>query len=246
MLVVTFTRAASQELRERVRAPARRGRAGARPTRRRREPDNQLHAWLLDGDDAELARRLPAADRGAGRPSTPPPSRPSTSSASSCCAASASPVTPTPGATLVEDLEQLTSEVVDDLYLARFGRPRRQPPWTRAEALAIARAVVGDPRARVEPVAVLDRGARLARGRAGPLRDRRPRRGRAPQAAARACSATTTCSASSPTPSTDADAPARARMRQRWKVVLIDEFQDTDPVQWQVFERAFAGSPRWC
>ena len=31
-------------------------------------------------------------------------------------------------------------------------------------------------------------------------------------------------------------------MRQRWKVVLIDEFQDTDPVQWQVFERAFTGA----
>ena len=30
-------------------------------------------------------------------------------------------------------------------------------------------------------------------------------------------------------------------MRQRWKVALIDEFQDTDPVQWQVFERAFHG-----
>ena len=39
----------------------------------------------------------------------------------------------------------------------------------------------------------------------------------------------------------DDDAPARARMRQRWKVALIDEFQDTDPVQWQVFERAFHG-----
>ena len=37
------------------------------------------------------------------------------------------------------------------------------------------------------------------------------------------------------------DAPARARMRQRWKIVLVDEFQDTDPVQWQVLDRAFSG-----
>jgi exodeoxyribonuclease V beta subunit len=37
------------------------------------------------------------------------------------------------------------------------------------------------------------------------------------------------------------DAPARHRMRQRWKVVLVDEFQDTDPVQWQVLDRAFTG-----
>ena len=39
----------------------------------------------------------------------------------------------------------------------------------------------------------------------------------------------------------DDDAPARARMRQRWQIVLVDEFQDTDPVQWQVLDRAFTG-----
>ena len=37
------------------------------------------------------------------------------------------------------------------------------------------------------------------------------------------------------------DAPARQRMRQRWEVVLVDEFQDTDPVQWDVLDRAFSG-----
>ena len=30
-------------------------------------------------------------------------------------------------------------------------------------------------------------------------------------------------------------------MRQRWSIVLVDEFQDTDPVQWQVLDRAFSG-----
>ncbi|WP_278258352.1 UvrD-helicase domain-containing protein [Nocardioides convexus] len=30
-------------------------------------------------------------------------------------------------------------------------------------------------------------------------------------------------------------------MRERWRIVLVDEFQDTDPVQWQVFDRAFTG-----
>ena len=29
-------------------------------------------------------------------------------------------------------------------------------------------------------------------------------------------------------------------MRQRWKIVLVDEFQDTDPVQWKVLDRAFS------
>ncbi len=30
-------------------------------------------------------------------------------------------------------------------------------------------------------------------------------------------------------------------MRARWRIVLVDEFQDTDPVQWQVLDRAFSG-----
>ena len=29
------------------------------------------------------------------------------------------------------------------------------------------------------------------------------------------------------------------RLRERWKVVLVDEFQDTDPVQWSIMRRAF-------
>jgi exodeoxyribonuclease V beta subunit len=35
--------------------------------------------------------------------------------------------------------------------------------------------------------------------------------------------------------------PAQVRMHRRWPVVMVDEFQDTDPVQWQVIDRAFSG-----
>lgn len=34
---------------------------------------------------------------------------------------------------------------------------------------------------------------------------------------------------------------ARARLAQRFPVVLVDEFQDTDPVQWSILRRAFHG-----
>ena len=28
-------------------------------------------------------------------------------------------------------------------------------------------------------------------------------------------------------------------MHRRWPIVMVDEFQDTDPVQWKVIDRAF-------
>ena len=37
------------------------------------------------------------------------------------------------------------------------------------------------------------------------------------------------------------DSPARLRMHRRWPIVMVDEFQDTDRVQWQVIDRAFSG-----
>jgi exodeoxyribonuclease V beta subunit len=30
-------------------------------------------------------------------------------------------------------------------------------------------------------------------------------------------------------------------MRRQWRIVMVDEFQDTDPIQWQVIDRAFRG-----
>ena len=41
----------------------------------------------------------------------------------------------------------------------------------------------------------------------------------------------------------DAEAPWLAPLRQRYRTVLVDEFQDTDPVQWRLLRRGFADSP---
>jgi len=139
-------------------------------------------------------------------------------------------------ASLVEDLDDVVVQVVDDLYLRAFAQD--DPVFTRDEALAIARAVVGDPQARLEP-RDLDRtttaGRRVAFAHAVRAElDRRKRRlgvlsyddllSQLSHALAHA------------------DAPARVRMRERWRIVLVDEFQDTDPVQWEVFDRAFSGN----
>ncbi|WP_310528283.1 UvrD-helicase domain-containing protein [Nocardioides sp.] len=238
MLVVTFTRAASQELRERVRAQLDEA-VQVLTDASTREPDNRLHDWLLAGGEPERARRLQRL----------------TAALVSFDAATIATIhqfcqlvlrslgvagDTDAGATLVEDLEQLTSEVVDDLYLARFGE-EETPPWTRAQALELARNVVGDPRAVIEPIAVLTEApespaamrVRFATDVLAELERRKRRLGvlSYDDLLSQLADALT-----------ELDAPARARMRRRWKFVLIDEFQDTDPVQWQVFQRAFAES----
>ena len=237
MLVVTFTRAASQELRERVRRQLDEAvQLLADPGLR--DPADRLHAWLLDADALVLAERL---DR-------------LTQALVSFDAATIATIhqfcqlvlrslgvagDTDASATLVEDLEQLTTETVDDLYLARFGS-EPHPPWTRAAALELARTVVGDPRARVEPAEALDAADSAAKMRVSfacevlEEVERRKRRlgilsyddllSQLADALERA------------------DAPARRRMQHRWKFVLIDEFQDTDPVQWEVFQRAFSAT----
>ncbi|GAA1517912.1 UvrD-helicase domain-containing protein [Nocardioides humi] len=142
-------------------------------------------------------------------------------------------------ARLVEDLDDLLVEVVDDLYLRAFAQlpDGTAPAFTHTEALAIARAVVGDPQAVLEPAGLPREdpaGRRVAFATAVRRElDRRKRRlgvlsyddllSQLAEALAHP------------------DSPARARMRARWRIVLVDEFQDTDPVQWQVFDRAFTG-----
>ncbi|WP_248579852.1 UvrD-helicase domain-containing protein [Nocardioides sp. InS609-2] len=234
LLVVTFTRAASQELRERVREQLDEAqRALADPDAPRRE------SKLLDHLLADPSKRAAMHER-------------LTIALTSFDAATIATIhqfcqlvlrslgvagDTDSAATLVEDLEQLTSEVVDDLYLARFAAEQK-PMWSRREALEIARAVVDDPRARVEPLAVLTEAPdSVAAARvlfAQDVLEEVERRKRRLGVLSYDDLLSQLADALA-----DVDAPARARMRHRWKVALIDEFQDTDPVQWQVFHRAF-------
>jgi exodeoxyribonuclease V beta subunit len=236
LLVVTFTRAASQELRERVRAQlVEAQRALADPPAEGQR--SALVDHLLRADDAERARRH----------------RRLTEALTAFDAATIATIhqfcqlvlrslgvagDTDRQAHLVEDLEQLTEEVVDDLYLAAFADDPH-PAWTREEAGVVARAVVGDPRAAVEPRAALaDAPDSVAAARVRfacrvleELEDRKRRLG--------VLSYDDLLGQLADALGED-DAPARHRMRRRWTVALIDEFQDTDPVQWQVFERAFS------
>ena len=149
LLVITFGRAASQELRERVREQlVQAERALADPASADR--DHPVLATLLDADPAEVTlrhRRL----------------RDALASFDSATIATTHQFCQTvlrslgvagdtdTGATLVESLDDLVEEVVDDVYLRRFGDLKSQPPFGRAAALALAATAVGDAHASLAP-----------------------------------------------------------------------------------------------
>ncbi|NUS50805.1 MAG: UvrD-helicase domain-containing protein, partial [Nocardioidaceae bacterium] len=234
MLVVTFGRAASQELRERVRAQlveAERALAGDLDG----VEQTDLVRHLLDCDDAERLRRHRRVVEGLA--SFDAATIATTHQFCSMVLGSLGVAGDTDAhARLVEDLDDLLVEVVDDLYLRAFAYADAEPDFSRDQALAIARTAVGDPQARLEPSGEqpgpVARRVSFARAVRAEM-DRRKRR-------LGILSYDDLLSQLADALEAD-DAPARARMRQRWTVVLVDEFQDTDPVQWQVLDRAFTG-----
>jgi exodeoxyribonuclease V beta subunit len=138
--------------------------------------------------------------------------------------------------TFVEDPSDLVEEVVDDLYVRRFLNTE-QPPFDRAHALKIARIAIANPAAPVEPSAA-DPGSVPALRRSLAVRvreelDLRKRRG----ALMTYDDLLTRLHA---VLEGDGGEEIARRLRARYRVVLVDEFQDTDPVQWDILRRAFA------
>ncbi len=136
----------------------------------------------------------------------------------------------------VEDLQDLLEEVVDDLYVRRFHHTLETPAFSRAQAMRIALMAVNNPKARIEPEAAPGESVAAMRVRlAHAVRAELERRKRANGVMTYDDLLTRLDDALAP-PGGEAVA---ARMRQRFEVVLVDEFQDTDPVQWEIMRRAF-------
>jgi exodeoxyribonuclease V beta subunit len=232
MLLITFGRAATQELRDRVRRqivdavmafddPAAVG-------------DNQVIARLLDCSDDERAfRRQRLRDALASFDAA------TIATTHQFCQMVLKSLgvagDSDSGVTLVESLDELVAEIVDDLYLRHFGLERDDPLLNHTDALRLAREVVKHPATELRPNnPPPDSRAAVCVGFAkdvlAELEIRKRRRGILgyDDLLTRLADALEAD-----------DSPAQLRMHRRWPIVMVDEFQDTDPVQWKVIDRAF-------
>ncbi|WP_246104003.1 UvrD-helicase domain-containing protein, partial [Pseudonocardia saturnea] len=147
-----------------------------------------------------------------------------------------------PEAEFVEHVDDVVTEVVDDFYVRKYANPDAgRPAFTRAEALALARRAVADPQAELEPrdadprsVAAVRHGFATAVRREVDARKRRLRIYSYDDMLTRLAQALR---------DPLRGPAARERLRSRFSVVLVDEFQDTDPLQWEILSLAFHSAP---
>jgi exodeoxyribonuclease V beta subunit len=241
LMLVTFGRAATAELRERVRErlTAVTGALGDVDTGRSSEDDLVRH--LATGDDADVIQRharlaTALADFDAATIAT------THGFCHQMLAGLGIAADLDHDVTFAESTGDLVVDVATDLYVGDFGRDDSPQPGNQfdfATAAGVARRAVEDPAARLEPEQAA--GATDADDRlrfAERAREEVARRKRVMRVMDYDDLLTYLRDALTH-PQSGED--ARSRIRARYKIVLVDEFQDTDPVQWDILERTFHG-----
>ncbi len=239
LLLVTFSRAATKELRERTRERFASAAAGLVDPVAARVSDDPLVAHLADTDDAEIARRRrrlmqALSDFDAGTIVT----------THSFCQRMLDGLgiagERDPDAVLVEEAEDLVSEVIADLFLHRFARADSRT-LRPSDARAAARAAIFDPQSVLAPEDAEGTRAGDAVAFATAVRQETQRRKRL--AGIRDFDDLPALLHGVLTDPEHGEAACR-RVRDRYRVVLVDEFQDTDPQQWGILRAAFHGHSR--
>ncbi|GIG28988.1 UvrD-helicase domain-containing protein [Cellulomonas marina] len=237
LLLVTFGRLATSELRERVRDRLLEVEAALRGSDARTSSDDVVRHLAAVDDDERHRRGERLAD--------------------ALSAFDAATITTTHGfcqemlatlgtvgdvdrdATLLPDVAALEAEVVDDLYLRKYVGTS-DPTLTVTLARSVAHEAVSDHGATVEP-ADADPGTRAGDAVRLALAARREMTRR--KRGARVLDYDDLLVLLRDALADPATGPAAAeRVRARYRVVMVDEFQDTDPVQWEILRTAFHGS----
>ncbi|GAA1333172.1 UvrD-helicase domain-containing protein [Pseudonocardia xinjiangensis] len=237
LMLVTFGREASQELRERVRERLVSAERGLAEPAAARGGDDEVLRLLADAPDAEVAVRR---GRLAGALTQFDAATIATTHqfCQQMLAGLGVAGDGDPDAVFAESIDDLVTEVVDDFYVRKYGaHGAGTPAFSRSEALALARRAVHDGQARLEPVDAAPGSTAQVRHRfAVAVRSEVARRKRARRIYTYDDMLTRLADALA-----DQSRGAPQRLRDRYRVVLVDEFQDTDPVQWDILQRAFHG-----
>lgn len=231
ILLITFTRKAARELRERLRDRL----AAALAVVRDGVPagPDPIGDVLQEGDPAVVCARLneALADFDAAVISTIHEFAGSMLSRLGLLAGRS------PDAELLADEAGVLSPVADDLYLARYGN-HPAPPFSRQDGAAIAEAAIRSSSSAIVPDPAQHPGTAERVEFAARARQEFQRRLRASgrytyddliEGLASALRRPVTGPATA------------ARLREAFRVVMVDEFQDTDPRQWEVLRAAFHG-----
>ncbi|MFV0407849.1 MAG: UvrD-helicase domain-containing protein [Propioniciclava sp.] len=244
LLIVTFSRAATAELSKRVRERLQLSAHALRKAAAGTEPTDELDRLLCQGIDA--AERLARADRlAAGFAAFDRATIMTTHEFCESMLRGLGILAPqTPQSTLVDELTWLADEVAADVYLQRYGAVEGAPPFPFADswrdgadpgARSIARAAVEEtaPLIGKDLPGVAGERVRFADLVRTQVAQRKQ------QLRIYSFNDQLTRLADALTDPTLGPA-AQARLSARFPVVLVDEFQDTDPVQWQILTHAFA------
>ena len=243
LLLITFSRAATAELRSRVRERLRDTADDLAEATRGVRPTEAVAAHLADAGPAVVAQRAARLERAFAHFD-----RAAIMTTHEFChgmLAGLGILAPqTPQSTLVEDLRPLADEAAEDVYLRMFADEPHGAPFGFGRqwdadpgARDIAREAVTEVADLVGAGTPGAAGARVAF--AEEVRHAVDERKQARRLFSFDDQLTRLEAALADPVS---GAQARARLASRFPVVLVDEFQDTDPTQWSVLRQAFAGS----